>query len=53
MNRGFSAIGLVTPKDGANVGGAMRAAHCYGADLVVLDRPRWIRHPTNMMVKSR
>lgn len=53
MNRGFSAIGLVRPKDGANIGGALRAAHCYGAGLVVLDRPRWIKHPTNTTAAHR
>ncbi len=47
MTRGFAAIGLYSPKDGANVGGAFRAASCYGADLIVLDKPRWIRHATN------
>lgn len=32
-----------------NVGGAMRAAHCYGADLVLIERCRadLIRHASN------
>jgi tRNA(Leu) C34 or U34 (ribose-2'-O)-methylase TrmL len=34
--RGFAGIGLFRPKDDANVGGALRAAHCYGASLVVI-----------------
>ena len=34
--RGFVAIGLHRPKTPANVGGVLRAAGCYGADLVVV-----------------
>ena len=39
--RGFAAIGLVNPKNSANVGSALRAAGCYDASLVVIagDRP--------------
>jgi tRNA(Leu) C34 or U34 (ribose-2'-O)-methylase TrmL len=33
---GFAAIALVNPKKSANVGGVMRAAHCFRAALVVL-----------------
>lgn len=36
MARGFAAIALWNPKTPANVGGVMRAASCYGADLVVI-----------------
>lgn len=38
--RGFAAIALVNPKTPDNIGGAMRAAGCYGASLVVLGGPR-------------
>lgn len=34
MKRGFSAIGLFQPKTPANVGSALRAAHCYGSALL-------------------
>lgn len=33
---GMCAIGLVRPKDAANVGGVLRAAHAYGASLVAI-----------------
>lgn len=35
MPRGYAAIGLCHPKTEANVGSVLRAAHCYGASLVV------------------
>ena len=38
--RGFAAIGLVNPKNGANVGSALRAAGCYGAAMVALSGHR-------------
>jgi tRNA(Leu) C34 or U34 (ribose-2'-O)-methylase TrmL len=40
MNRGFAAIGLHHPKDKANVGGVLRAAHCYGASMVAISGER-------------
>jgi tRNA(Leu) C34 or U34 (ribose-2'-O)-methylase TrmL len=52
MSRGYAAIALVNPKSGHNVGGAMRAAQVYGADLIVLggERPKTLlRHPTDTM----
>jgi len=39
-NRGFSAIGLVRPKDANNVGSVLRAAHVYGASLVAIQGDR-------------
>lgn len=47
--RGFSCIGLYKPKTPENVGGVLRAAHCYGVSSVVLEgaRTRDIRHGTN------
>lgn len=41
--RGFSAIGLVRPKDKANIGSVLRAAGCYDARLVALQGPR-VKH---------
>ena len=53
MSRGFSAIAIDSPKSEANVGGALRAAHCYGAALIVLRAPRFHRLPTNTMATER
>lgn len=39
--RGFACIALDNPKDGNNVGGAMRACGVYGADLIVIAGPRF------------
>ena len=36
MSRGFAAVGLENPKNKINIGGAMRAAMVFGADLVVV-----------------
>jgi tRNA(Leu) C34 or U34 (ribose-2'-O)-methylase TrmL len=35
MNRGYSVIALDNPKFAVNVGTALRAASCYGADMIV------------------
>lgn len=51
--RGYSAIGLVGPKIEANVGGAMRAASCYGASLIVLEAPRFQHRATNVTKAQR
>lgn len=40
MTRGYSAIGLVRPKERGNVGGVMRAAHCFGAAMVAVEGQR-------------
>ena len=47
--RGFAAIGLYHPKDKANVGGTLRAAYVYGAQLVALEGVRndALRHAAN------
>lgn len=52
VSRGFACIGLFNPKCGANVGGVMRAAGVYGADMVALsgNRPeKLMRWPTDTM----
>lgn len=46
-NRGFTVIAADNPKDMNNFGGIMRAAHCYGADMVVLARDRYRKSVTN------
>ena len=56
MIRGYAAIGLDNPKNGVNVGGVMRAAHCYRAGLVVIGGPRrtkLLRNPTDTMQAYR
>lgn len=49
FQRGFAAIGLHRAKTGYNVGGAMRAAHCYGAKLVAVSGARCsdVRHQSD------
>lgn len=39
--RGYAAIGLIAPKCNANVGGALRAAGCYGAALIAIQGQRY------------
>ena len=39
--RGYAAVGLYSPKNKLNVGGVLRAAHCYGAELILLELPRF------------
>lgn len=51
--RGFAAIGLVAPKNEHNVGGAFRAAHCYGAALILLQAPRFRHRSTNVTRSER
>jgi tRNA(Leu) C34 or U34 (ribose-2'-O)-methylase TrmL len=51
--RGYAAIGLVGPKIEANVGGAMRAATCYGASLILLEAPRFVHRATNVTKAQR
>lgn len=54
--RGYAAVALDNPKSGENVGGAMRAANCYGASLIVLggERPdKFMGHPTDTMKTYR
>lgn len=47
MQRGYSVIALDNPKFDTNVGGAMRAAMAYGADLIVVGGGRFEREPTD------
>lgn len=45
--RGYFAIALVDPKTDANVGGVLRAAHCFGAAMVVIQGHRYGRSGTD------
>ncbi len=36
MKNGYACIGLYAPILGWNIGGIMRASHCYGAELIVI-----------------
>src|SRR5277367_530242 len=47
MNRGYAAIGLHMPKTPANVGSTLRAAHCYGAAMIVMTGKRYGGAPTD------
>jgi len=37
----------MNPKTDANIGGAMRAAHCYGAALIAVEGQRYRKKPTD------
>lgn len=41
--RGFACVGLENPKKEVNVGGALRAATCYGAGLIAVSGERFER----------
>ena len=43
MSRGYAVIALDNPKSIPNLGGAMRAAQCYGAGLILIGGPRMKR----------
>jgi len=45
--RGYACIGLDNPKFPENVGGALRAAGCYGAALVAVSGRRFGKHRTD------
>jgi tRNA(Leu) C34 or U34 (ribose-2'-O)-methylase TrmL len=47
MSRGFAALGLYNPKNDLNVGGALRAASCYGAALVTVQGARYKKASTD------
>jgi len=46
--RGYAAIGLHRPKFSLNVGSVIRAAHVYGAALVVTSGQRYTRAQTDV-----
>ena len=45
--RGYAAVGLYMPKTEMNVGGAMRAAYCYGAAMIAVQGKRFRKMPTD------
>ncbi len=45
--RGFSCIGLESPKFAENVGSALRAAGCFGAAMVATSGQRFKNMPTD------
>jgi tRNA(Leu) C34 or U34 (ribose-2'-O)-methylase TrmL len=47
--RGFASIGLFNPKNDLNVGGALRAAACYGASMIAVQGARYKRARTDTM----
>ena len=51
--RGITVVALDNPKSGENIGGSMRAAGVFGADLIVIGGPRppkgALKHPTDTM----
>ena len=53
--RGYAAIGLFNPKTPANVGSVLRAAHVFGAALVVSSpgTSRYHRSPTDVQCGYR
>lgn len=51
--RGFAVIGLYAPKTSTNVGHVLRAAHCFGAVLVVVEGKRYQKAPTDCTHASR
>lgn len=53
MSRGYAIVGLFSPKSSLNVGGAMRAAYCYGANSVVVQGERYSRQPTDTQAAFR
>lgn len=40
MNRGFASIGLTRPKNIANIGAVLRAAHCFRVSMVAIQGAR-------------
>lgn len=48
MARGYTVIGLHQPKTLPNLGGVLRAAHCYEASLVMYTGNRYQRDPQDV-----
>lgn len=53
MSRGYSAVGLMNPKTGPNIGGAARAVQVYGAAMFALQGDRYRNIPTDTMKAYR
>lgn len=53
MRRGYAAVGLYMPKTEMNVGGAMRAAYCYGAAMIAVQGNRFRKMSTDPQASWR
>lgn len=51
--RGYAAIGLLSPKTNINVGSVLRAAGCYGAQLVCVQGERYRAASTDTTKQHR
>jgi len=51
--RGYAAIGLIRPKNRHNEGGIMRAAHCFGVGLVMMQGARFKQQASNVTRAER
>jgi len=51
--RGFSVVSLVNTRIEANVGGALRAAHCYDAKMIILEGKKFEQHAADTTKASR
>lgn len=51
--RGYAVIGLTNPKTDHNVGGAVRAAQCFGASLIMVKGQRYRTIPADTMKTPR
>lgn len=53
--RGYAAVGLHNPKNGLNIGSALRACGVYGAAMLAIDgeRQKYVRVPTDTMKAYR
>lgn len=40
MSKGFASVGLVRPKDTANVGAILRASYCFDVSLIAIEGDR-------------
>jgi tRNA(Leu) C34 or U34 (ribose-2'-O)-methylase TrmL len=49
LKNGFACIGLYHPLNNWNIGGVLRAAHCYGVELIVIQGGKEIaiKHATD------
>lgn len=45
--RGYSSIGLFYPKTPENVGGILRAAHCFDVAMIAIEGKRFSKHSTD------
>lgn len=53
MSRGYACVAADSPKNMNNFGGILRAAHCYGASMVVLGNDRYKNFSTNTTQAQR